>query len=57
MLSDATSSSQSGSGSNGNEGNCHIPQISKAGYQMVYPGHSLGESYHSAEMQSADWAE
>ena len=65
-LSDATSPSQSGPGSNGNEEVLHIPQISKAGALlsdglMSYPGHS-GESYLSADMQlvystvPAEWA-
>ena len=58
---------QSGPESNGNEGVLYIPQISKVGALpsdclMSYPGHSLGDSYPSAEMQSvystapADWA-
>ena len=66
-LSDATTPDQSGPGSNGNEWVLCIPQISKTGASpldclMPYLGHSLGESYPSAEMQlvystaSAVWA-
>ena len=55
-LSGATTLGHSGSGSNGNEGVLHIPQsITKAASSdslVSYPGHSLGESYPSAEMQS-----
>ena len=53
-------------GFNGNKEVLHIPQIHKVGVSssnglMSYPGHSLGVSYSSAEMQSeystapADW--
>ena len=62
----ATTPSQSGPGSNGHEGVHYIPQSSKTGVLLsdglLYPGHSLGESYPSAGMQSiysiapADWA-
>ena len=57
-LSGATTPGQSGPGSNGNEGVLHIPQSSStAGTSpsdclVSYPGHSLGGSYPSAEMQS-----
>ena len=59
---------QSGPGSDGNEGVLRIPQSSSiAGTSpsdclVSYPGHSLGSSYPSAEVQSvystapADWA-
>ena len=63
----ATTLGQSVPESNGNEGVLYIPQISKAGVLpsnglMSYPGHLLGVSYPSAEMQlvystaSANWA-
>ena len=67
-MSGATTPSQRGPGSNGNEGVLYIPQISKAEASlsdvlMSYPGHSWREgSYPSAEMQSvystapANWA-
>ena len=67
-LSGATTPSQSGPGSDGNEGVLRIPQSSStAGTSpsdclVSYPGHSLGGSYPSAEVQSvystapADWA-
>ncbi len=48
----------SGHGSNGNEGVLHIPQsfsitgASPSDCLMSYAGHSLGEFYPSAEMQS-----
>ena len=44
--------------SNGNKGVLHIPQnssitgASPSDYLVSYPGHSLGESYSSVEMQS-----
>ena len=69
ILSDDTTSGQIKPGSNGNEGVCHIPQISKAGASlsdglMPYLVHSLTRGfYHSAEMQSvystvpAEWAD
>ena len=49
--------SWSGPRSNGNERVFHIPQISKAGVSpsdclISYPGHLLGRSYPSAEIQS-----
>ena len=59
--------SQSGPESDGNEGVLFIPQnssitgVSPLDCLVSYPGHSLGESYPSAEMQSvysiapADW--
>ena len=59
---------QSGPGSDGNEGALCIPQssgitdASPSDYLVSYPGHSLRESYFSAEMQwvysiaPADWA-
>ena len=68
VLSDATTPGQSGAGSNGNEGVLLIPQSSNiAGTSpsdclVSYPGHSLGGSYPSAEVQSVystaltDWA-
>ena len=48
---------QSGPGSNDNKGVLHIPHIFQAralpsDCLMSYRGHSFGESYHSAEMQS-----
>ena len=64
----ATTSSQSESGSDGNEGVLCIPQSSSitrtspSDCLVSYPRHSLGESYPSAEKQSvhytapADWA-
>ena len=67
-LSGATTPGQSGPGSNGNKGVLHIPQSSSStgaspsDCLVSYPGHSLGESYPSVEMQSvystapADWA-
>ena len=56
-LTGATTPSQSGTGSNSNKGELHIPQSSKTGTSpsysfMSYSGHSLVESYHNAEMQS-----
>ena len=66
-LSSATTPNQSGPGSDGNEGVLRIPQSSSvAGTSPLdllvsYPGHSLEESYTSAEKQSvfstapADW--
>ena len=61
-LSGATTPGQSGPGSNGNKEVLHIPQnssirgVSPSDYLMSYPGHSLGESYSSAEMQSVYFA-
>ena len=68
-LSSATTSGQSGPGSNGNEGVLYIPQsssiigISLSDCLVPYPEHSLGRgSYPSAEKQlmystaPADWA-
>ena len=67
-LSGATTLGQCRPGSDGNEGELYIPQnFSIAGALpsdclVSYPGHSLGESYPSAEMQSVyctaptDWA-
>ena len=58
-LSGITSPGQSGPGSDGNEGVHCIPQrsrITEASWTdclVSYPGHSLGESYPSTEMQSA----
>ena len=48
---------QRGSGCNGNEGALHIPQSSKtealpSECSVSSAGHSLGESYSSAEIQS-----
>ena len=66
--SNATTQGQSGSGSDGNEGVLQIPQSSSiteaspSDFLVSYQGHSLGESYLSAEIQSvysavpADWA-
>ena len=57
-LSGATTTSQSGPESDGNEEILRIPQsssitgISPSDYLVSYPGHSLGESYPPAEMQS-----
>ena len=56
-LSDAPTLVQSGSGSNGNGGVLHTPEISKARVSssdglMSYQGHSVVGSYSSAEMQS-----
>ena len=68
-LSGATTPSQSGSESDGNEGVLHIPQnssITRASLSdclVSYPGHSVGESYLSAKMQlvystaPANWAQ
>ena len=67
-LSGATTPGQSGPGSNGNEEVLRIPQSSsitgawQSDCLMSYPGHSIGESYASAEMYSVhlmaliDWA-
>ena len=67
-LSGATTPAQSGPGSDGNEEILRIPQSSSIigtspSYCLVsYPGHSLAESYPSADKQSvystapADWA-
>ena len=64
----ATTPGQSGPGSNGNKGVLLIPQSSSStgtspsDCLVSYTGHSLGRSYHSAEVQSvystapADWA-
>ena len=55
---DDTNSSQSGPGSDSNEEVFCIPQSSSiteaspSNCLVSYPGHSLGESYPSAEMQS-----
>ena len=70
ILSDVTTSGQSGPGSNGNEEVLSIPvgssitEISLSDCLVSYPGHLLGEGlYPSAEMHSvystvpADWAE
>ena len=49
---------QSGPGSNGNEGVLHIYQSPSiigtlpSDCLVSYPGHSLGESYHSVDVQS-----
>ena len=57
-LSGATTMGQSGPGRDGNKGVLHIPQnssitgASQSDCLVSYPGHSLGESYPSAEMQS-----
>ena len=68
-FSGATTPSQSGPGSNGNEGILQIPQSfsitgdSPSDCLISYPGHSLEESYSSAEKQSvystapANWAD
>ena len=67
-LSSATTLSQSGPGSNGNEGVLHIHQISSitevspSNSCVIYPGQSLGKFYLFAEMQLvysaalANWA-
>ena len=53
----ATALSQSGPGSDGNEGVLHIPQsssiIGASDCLVSYPGQSLVGSYHSAEKESA----
>ena len=66
-LSGATISDHNGPGSNGNEEAFRIPQrpsiigTSPSDCLVSYPGHSLGESYPTAEVQSvystaqADW--
>ena len=57
-LSGVTTQSQNGPGSDGNKGVFNIPQIlsitgtSPSGCLVSYPGHLLGESYPSAEIQS-----
>ena len=57
-LSGATTPGQSGPGSDGNDGVLRIPQsssitrASSSDYLVSYLGHSLGESYPSAEMGS-----
>ena len=54
----ATTQGQNGSESDGNEGVIYLPQsssitgISPSDCLVSYPGHSLGESYPSAEKQS-----
>ena len=59
-LSGATTSGQSGPGSNGNKGVLCIPQSSNitgaspSDCLVSYPGHVLGESVYSAAL--ADWA-
>ena len=67
-LSGSTTLGQSGPGSDGNEGVLHILQNSSitgaplSDCLVSYPGHLLGESYPSAEMQlvysivPVDWA-
>ena len=67
VLSGTTTPGQSGPGSDGNEEIIRIPHkssitgTSPLDCLVSYPGHSLGESYSSAEMQSvystapADW--
>ena len=56
-LSGATTQGQSGTESDGKEGVPRIPQISSifgaspSDCLVSYPGHSVGESYLSAEMQ------
>ena len=56
-LSDATTPVQIGPGCDGNEGVLHIsqsstiPSASPPDCLVSYAGHSLGESYLSAEMQ------
>ena len=64
----ATTPGQSEPRSDGNEGVLRIPQSSSiteaspSDYLVLYPKHSLGESYSSGKMQSvyskasADWA-
>ena len=51
-LSGATILGQSGLGSNGNKRVLCITQSSPSDCLVSYPGHLLGESYPSAEMQS-----
>ena len=57
VLSGATMLDQTGPRSNGNEGVLRIPQsasitgISASDCLVSYLGHSLGRSYHSAELQ------
>ena len=56
-LSGVTTPSQSGPGSDGNEGVLRIPQSSSitgtspSNCLVSYPGYSLGRSYLSAELQ------
>ena len=56
-LSGAITPGQSGPGSDGNEGTVYFPQSSSttgastSDCLVSYPGHLLGESYSSAEMQ------
>ena len=60
----ATTQEQSGTGSHGNNGVLRNPQSSSitGDCLVLYPGHSLGESYPPLEVQSvyyavpADWA-
>ena len=53
-----TTTGQSGSGGIGNEGVLHIPQSSRitwaspSDYLVLYPRHSLGDSYPSVEKPS-----
>ena len=57
-LSGATDLRQKGPGSDGNKGVPHIPQsssitgASSSNSLLSYPGHTLGESYSTAERQS-----
>ena len=61
-LSGATTPDQGGPGIDVNEGVLHISQSSSSDCLVSYLGHSLGESYQSAEMLSvysaapANWA-
>ena len=56
----ATSGGLSGHGSNGNEGevcihqSSSITEASSSDCLISHPGHSLGESYYPAEMQSEE---
>ena len=67
LVDSTTTPSQSGPGSDSNKGTLCIPQSSSitesspSDWLASYPGHLLGESYSTAEMQSvysvaqADW--
>ena len=62
ILSDGTAPGQSGPGSDNNERvlripqSCNITEASPSDCLVSYPGYSLGESYHSAKVQSVNSA-
>ena len=67
-LTDTSTQNQKGLRRNGNGGFLHIPKRFRTGASslncfVLYPGHSLGESYLTAEMQIAystasdDWVQ